>query len=105
MRGKYNNTIKVKIWSLIHKPYKETVISKWITSSSITIIINNHINVCETRTKTLNIYKQWKKINIKTKENTSTLTIGKSSFVSHTKHTAEATNMDLFHSWLITCTM
>ena len=30
---------------------------------------------------------------------------GKSGFVSHTKHTAEATNMDLFHSWLITCTM
>ena len=23
---------------------------------------------------------------------------GKSGFVSHTKHTAEATNMDLFHS-------
>ena len=29
--------------------------------------------------------------------------VGKSSFVSHTKHTAEATNMDLFHSWLIKC--
>ena len=26
------------------------------------------------------------------------VTIGKSSFVSHTKHIAEATNMDLFHS-------
>ena len=25
-------------------------------------------------------------------------TKGKSGFVSHTKHTAEATNMDLFHS-------
>ena len=25
-------------------------------------------------------------------------TVGKSSFVSHTKHIAEATNMDLFHS-------
>ena len=24
--------------------------------------------------------------------------VGKSGFVSHTKHTAEATNMDLFHS-------
>ena len=31
--------------------------------------------------------------------------VGKSSFVSHTKHTAEVTNMDLFHSWLITCIM
>ena len=30
---------------------------------------------------------------------------GKSGFVSHTKHTAEATNVDLFHSWLITCIM
>ena len=30
---------------------------------------------------------------------------GKSGFVSHTKHTAEATFMDLFYSWLITCTM
>ena len=30
---------------------------------------------------------------------------GKSSFVSHTKLTAEATFIDLFHSWLITCTM
>ena len=24
--------------------------------------------------------------------------VGKSGFVSHTEHTAEATNMDLFHS-------
>ena len=31
--------------------------------------------------------------------------VRKSGFVSHTKHIAEATNMDLFHSWLITCTM
>ena len=31
--------------------------------------------------------------------------VGKSGFVSHTKHIAEATNMDLFHSWLITCIM
>ena len=31
--------------------------------------------------------------------------VGKSGFVSHTKLTAEATFMDLFHSWLITCTM
>ena len=31
--------------------------------------------------------------------------VGKSGFVSHTKHTAEATNIDLFHLWLITCTM
>ena len=31
--------------------------------------------------------------------------VGKSGFVSHSKHTGEATNMDLFHSWLITCTM
>ena len=31
--------------------------------------------------------------------------VGKSGSVSHTKHTAEAINMDLFHSWLITCTM
>ena len=31
--------------------------------------------------------------------------VGKSGFVSHTKHTAEATNMDLFYSWLITYTM
>ena len=31
--------------------------------------------------------------------------VGKSGFVSHTKHTVEATNMDLFHSWLITCDM
>ena len=30
---------------------------------------------------------------------------GKSGFVSHTKLTAEATFMDLFHSLLITCTM
>ena len=30
---------------------------------------------------------------------------GKSGFVSHTKHTVEATNMDLFHLWLITCIM
>ena len=30
---------------------------------------------------------------------------GKSGFVSHTKLTAEATFMNLFHSWLITCTM
>ena len=30
---------------------------------------------------------------------------GKSGFLSHTKLTAEATFMDLFHSWLITCTM
>ena len=30
---------------------------------------------------------------------------GKSGFVSHTKHIAEATNIDLFHSWLITCIM
>ena len=30
---------------------------------------------------------------------------GKSGFVSQTKLTAEATFMDLFHSWLITCTM
>ena len=27
-----------------------------------------------------------------------TLAVGKSGFVSHTKHTAEATNIDLFHS-------
>jgi len=33
------------------------------------------------------------------------LSVGKSGFVSHIKHTAEATNMDLFYSWLITCTM
>ena len=32
-------------------------------------------------------------------------TVGKSGFISHTKHIAEATNMDLFHSWLITCTI
>ena len=32
-------------------------------------------------------------------------TVGKSGFVSHTKHIAEATNMNLFHSWLITCIM
>ena len=31
--------------------------------------------------------------------------VGKSGFVSHTKYTAEATNMDLFHSWLIICIM
>ena len=31
--------------------------------------------------------------------------IGKSGFASHTKHIAEATNMDLFYSWLITCIM
>ena len=31
--------------------------------------------------------------------------VGKSDFVSHTKHKAEVTNMDLFHSWLITCIM
>ena len=31
--------------------------------------------------------------------------VGKSGFVSHTKHIAEATNMDLFHSWLITYTV
>ena len=31
--------------------------------------------------------------------------VGKSGFVSHTKHIAEVTNMDLFHSWLITCIM
>ena len=30
---------------------------------------------------------------------------GKYGFVFHTKHIAEATNMDLFHSWLITCIM
>ena len=35
----------------------------------------------------------------------SIFTVGKSGFVSHTKHTVKATNMDLFHSWLITCTM
>ena len=29
----------------------------------------------------------------------------KPGFVSHTKLTAEAIFMDLFHSWLITCTM
>ena len=27
-----------------------------------------------------------------------TLAVGKSGFVSHTKHTTEAINMDLFHS-------
>ena len=26
------------------------------------------------------------------------IAVGKTSFVSHTKHTAKATNMDLFHS-------
>ena len=26
--------------------------------------------------------------------------VGKFGFVSHTKHTAEATNMDLFHSFI-----
>ena len=31
--------------------------------------------------------------------------VGKSDFVSHTKHKVEVTNMDLFHSWLITCIM
>ena len=31
--------------------------------------------------------------------------VGKSGFVSHTKHTAKATNMNLFHSWLITRTI
>ena len=31
--------------------------------------------------------------------------VGKSGFVSHTKHIAEATSMDLFHSRLITCIM
>ena len=31
--------------------------------------------------------------------------VGKFGFVSHTEHTAEATNVDLFHSWLITCIM
>ena len=31
--------------------------------------------------------------------------VGKSGFVSHTKHTVEATYMDLFHSWLITSIM
>ena len=31
--------------------------------------------------------------------------VGKSGFVSHTKHIAEATNMDLFHSWLVTWIM
>ena len=31
--------------------------------------------------------------------------IGKSGFVSHTKHISEATNMDLFHSLLITYIM
>ena len=30
---------------------------------------------------------------------------GKSGSVSHTKHIAKATNMDLFHSWLRTCIM
>ena len=31
--------------------------------------------------------------------------VGKTGFVSHKKHIAEATNMNLFHSRLITCTM
>ena len=31
--------------------------------------------------------------------------VRKFGFVSHTEHTAEVTNMDLFHSWLIKCTM
>ena len=31
--------------------------------------------------------------------------VGKSGYVSHTKHTAKATNIDLLHSWLITYTM
>jgi len=31
--------------------------------------------------------------------------VGKFGFVSHTKHTAEVTNLNLFHLWLITCTM
>ena len=33
------------------------------------------------------------------------ISVRKSGFVSYTKHTVEATNIDLFHSWLITCTM
>ena len=31
--------------------------------------------------------------------------VGKSSFASQTKHTAEATNTDLLHSWEITCNL
>ena len=31
--------------------------------------------------------------------------VGKSGFASHTKHTAEATNTDLLHSWEITCNL
>ena len=31
--------------------------------------------------------------------------VGKSGFVSHIKHTAEATIMDLLHSWEITCNL
>ena len=31
--------------------------------------------------------------------------VGKFGFASHTKHTAEATIMDLLHSWDITCNL
>ena len=40
-----------------------------------------------------------------THANLNHVLVGKSSFVSHTKQTVEATNLDLFHSWLITCIM
>ena len=33
------------------------------------------------------------------------IAVGKTGFVSHTKHIAKVTNMNLFHSWLITCTI
>ena len=32
-------------------------------------------------------------------------TVKKTSFSSHTKHTAKTTNTDLFHSWEITCNL
>ena len=38
-------------------------------------------------------------------KNVMDVVVGKSGFVSHTKHLEEATNMDLLHSWLITCIM
>ena len=38
------------------------------------------------------------KLKLAEAESLNLVHVGKSGFVSHTKHTAEATNMDLFHS-------
>ena len=38
-------------------------------------------------------------------DHSDTICWKKSGFVSHTKHTAEATNTDLLHSWKITCNL